>query len=239
MLANSANQNVHAGSLNGNVHLPATSLLKLIDFVASELPSWRDDPKRPTQTSETALTSQLCGHLTTAARFSNGWDFLQFRIEEPDEQKGGRKIDLVASPCGPTVWINGRRCTHYDTLLPIECKRLPTPKGKNRDEREYVINRNATTGGIQRFKAGHHGAAHSLAVMIGYVQDKSPTVWHSKLTDWITELAQSNQASWSSADLLLHEPNDEISDVAIFRSSHTRERGLPSIDIHHLWIEMT
>ena len=106
---------------------------------------------------------------------------LQFRIEEPDEQKTGRKIDLIASPCGPTIWIDGRRCTQFDTLLPIECKRLPTPKDKNRDEREYVINRKATTGGIQRFKAGDHGAAHSRAAIIAYVQAETPQIWFDRL----------------------------------------------------------
>jgi hypothetical protein len=239
MLANSINQNIQAGSLNGNVHLHAASLLELISFIASELPRWRDHPDRSNQNSETALTSQLCGHLTTAARFSDGWDFLQFRIEEPDEKQKGRKIDLVASPCGPTVWIDGRRCTQFDTLLPIECKRLPTPKDKGRDEREYVINRNATTGGIQRFKAGHHGSVHSRAVMIGYVQDESPDVWYNKLSSWIIELAQSNHANWTSADLLLVDPIDVMPEVAVYRSSHSREKGLPKIDIHHLWIAMT
>ncbi len=181
---------------------------ELIDFIAYELPRWRDHPDRSAQTSETALTSQLCGHLNTAARFSPGWDILQFRIEEPDEQQRGRKIDLVASPCGPTVWIEGRRCTQFDTLLPIECKRLPTPKDKDRDEREYVINRHATTGGIQRFKAGNHGAAHSLAAMIAYVQAESPATWHGRLNAWIGELERSTHIGWSAKDLMRIDPVD-------------------------------
>ena len=153
MLADFSDRHVQIGSLGKDVHLSAASLDELIEFIAGELPCWRDHPDRSEKTAETALTSQLCGHLNTVARHSAGWDILQFRIEEPDEQKKGRKIDLIASACGPTIWIDGRRCTQFDTLLPIECKRLPTPKDKDRDEREYVINRKATTGGIQRFKA--------------------------------------------------------------------------------------
>jgi hypothetical protein len=42
----------------------------------------------------------------------------------------------------------------FDPIMPIECKRLPTPKAKDRDEREYVITEGATAGGIQRFKLG-------------------------------------------------------------------------------------
>ena len=238
MLANSADPHVQSGALSKDVHLSATSMFELITFIADELPRWRDHPDRPKRVSETALTSQLCGHLNTAARFSSGWDVLQFRIEEPDEQQKGRKIDLVASPCGPTVWVDGRRCTQFDTLLPIECKRLPTPKGKDRDEREYVITRNATTGGIQRFKAGNHGAAHTLAAMIAYVQADSPAVWHARLASWIKELEGSVYTGWSVKDLLHIDPSDAKPNLATFRSRHTREKGLPDIDIRHLWIEM-
>lgn len=237
MLANSVNQNVQAGFLSKDLHLSATSLHELINFIADELPRWRDHPDRRKETSETTLTSQLSRHLTTAARFAPGWDFLQFQTEAPDEHQKGRKIDLIAWPCGPTVWIEGRRCTQFDTLLPIECKRLPTPKNRDRDEWEYVINRKATTGGIQRFKDGNHGAAHTLAVMVAYVQDELPDVWYGRLTSWITELAGSKQAGWTQADLLSVDPADEKSGVAIFRSSHTR-KGLPNIDIRHLWVEM-
>lgn len=214
-------------------------MYELLDFIADELPLWRDRPDRPERSSETDLTSQLCGHLNTAARKSSGWDILQFRIEEPDEQQKGRKIDLVASPCGPVIWIEGRRCTLFDTLLPIECKRLPTPKGKKRDEREYVISRQATTGGIQRFKAGNHGAAHVLAGMIGYVQAESSAVWHKRLNTWIKELYGSEYAGWTPKDLLRVDPLDAKPDLTIYRSCHAREKGLPDIDMRHLWIEMS
>lgn len=53
----------------------------------------------------------------------------------------------------------------------IECKRLPTPGGKDR-EREYVSGFHANgspTGGIQRFKLGLHGGQVHDAAMIGYV----------------------------------------------------------------------
>ncbi|MCF8177700.1 MAG: hypothetical protein K9J74_04270 [Sulfuritalea sp.] len=238
MLANSADHHVQSGALNKEVHLRAASLHELIDFIADELPRWRDHPDRSKQTSETALTSQLCSHLTTASRFSPGWDILQFRVEEPDEFQKGRKIDLVASPCGPTIWIEGRRCTQFDTLLPIECKRLPTPKDKDRDEWEYVINRKATTGGIQRFKAGNYGAVHGLAAMIAYIQEDSPVVWYSRLNTWIKELDGSVYMGWTVKDMLHSGPLDARPNLATFRSSHSRERGLPDIDIRHLWIQM-
>jgi len=50
---------------------------------------------------------------------------------------------LVAASCGAAVWIEGRCHIDFDPLLPIECKRLPTPRGKDSDEREYVRATNA------------------------------------------------------------------------------------------------
>src|SRR3546814_18725311 len=70
------------------------------------------------------------------------------------------------------IWIEGRQYTEYQTLLPIECKRLPTPTGTDRDEREYLYSRFSTTGGVQRFKAGHHAALHARAAIDGYVQGR-------------------------------------------------------------------
>jgi len=238
MLANIAPVSGQSGALSKDVHLPATSLYELLDFITDELPRWRDRTDRKRETSETSLTSQLCAHLNSAARHSGGWDFLQFRIEEPDEQTKGRKIDLVPAPCDATVWIEGRRHVDFDPLLPIECKRLPTPKDKGRDEREYVINRYASTGGIQRFKAGHHGGDHKLGAMIAYVQEETRMIWHTRVAEWIENLVAVGQPGWTAQDLLHLEHDDETLQLAVFRSSHTRENGLPEIELRHLWVEM-
>lgn len=238
MLANSLSSHAQTGALNKDVHLQMASLYELLNFIADELPRWRDRPELKGLSSETELTSTLCGHLNSAARHSTGWDFLQFRNEEPDEQQRRRKIDLVASPCGATVWVDGRRCTDFHTLLPIECKRLPTPKGNRRDEREYVINRKASTGGIQRFKAGHHGAKHTLAAMVAYVQDETAAIWQDRIITWIRELDSAANPGWSVKDLMHSESIDENAGLTIYRSTHTREKGLPDITLRHLWVEM-
>ncbi|MDN8037871.1 hypothetical protein [Burkholderia vietnamiensis] len=238
MLADFSDRQVQVGSFGRDVHLPSASLDELIEFIADELPRWRDHPDRSKQTSETVLTSQLCSHLNTAARHSTGWDILQFRVEEPDELRKGRKVDLIASPCGPTIWIDGRRCTQFDTLLPIECKRLPTPKSKDRDEREYVINGLATTGGIQRFKEGLHGGTHSRAAMIGYVQAETPQFWQGRLNGWIADLDVAKCPGWSLHDLIGSEFSFGASGLVMYHSEHVRTGGLPKISIRHLWIAM-
>ena len=173
------------GALNSEVHKSATFFRELLDFIADDLPRWRDRGDRTAATSETVLTSQLCAHLNSTARLSTGWDILQFRTEEPDEQVKGRRIDLVAAPAGTVLCVEGRSYTDFTALLPVECKRLPTPSQADRDEREYVFSTYGSRGGIQRFKAGSHGAAHAIGAMIGFVQSGTVELWKTTVAAWI------------------------------------------------------
>jgi hypothetical protein len=238
MLANNPDSPARFGTLDKEVQKPATFRYELLSFIAQELPNWRDRTNRPNETSETVLTTQLCSHLNSVARHSLGWDILQFKVEAPDEQHKGRKIDLVPSACGPVILIEGRRYIDFDSLLPIECKRLPTPKGKERDEREYVISRYSSTGGIQRFKEGNHGAVHMLGAMIGYVQEDTVAAWDTRITGWIQELVDSAHPGWSVKDLLVAQSSDATLGLAVFRSVHERVNGLPEMELRHLWVCM-
>lgn len=235
MLADSPDTRTKFGSLNRDVHVEATFLHELIEFIAGELPKWRSDSERPQGTGENLLTEFLCDHLNSAARLSDGWDIIQFRNEAIDEIHRDRKVDIAPKPCGATICIDGRRQTEYYPLLPIECKRLPTPGGSKRDEREYVFNQYASTGGIQRFKAGYHGAKHTLGAMIGYIQQETAAFWNKRVTQWIKDLVTDGEPGWSHNDLLNFE--NDSSDVAILQSSHSRE-GLPNIELRHLWVNM-
>ena len=238
VLADGDETSVQTGTLGGNVHLPGEWLSSLIGFIAVTLPSWRDDPKRPPQTGETRLTAQLCARLNSVSRHSPGWDFLQFRREEPDDIRAGRSIDLVVAPSGALIWIDGREYCEYRALLPIECKRLPTPTGKDRDKREYVFSRFSSVGGIQRFKAGHHAAAYARAAMIGYVQDRNIPFWLMQVEAWIDGLVAATVRGWSVDDKLCLAAHHTASRVASLQSKHQRDSGLEPILIDHLWIEM-
>lgn len=237
MLANNPDTSAQLGSLGKDVQMPATFGHELLDFIGGQLPAWRDRPDRPSETSETILTSQLCAHLNSVARHSAGWDILQFRVEEADEKNKGRKIDLVAAPCGATIWIEGRRHTDFESLMPIECKRLPIPTATDRDEREYVISKYSSTGGIQRFKAGNHGASHTLGAMLGYIQKETVSVWNRRIAQWIGTLAD-KEPGWTRKDLLQLEAEDSSSRFATLRSAHGRANNLPEITLRHFWIEL-
>ena len=238
MLADSEFQS-NRGAFPDEIHLPKTARYELFDFVVSELPKWRDHLNRPPGDSETELTSGLCAHLNTAARFSAGWNRVQFLTEEPDEEKRGRKIDLSPKPCG-TIYIEGRRFTEFDKLFPIECKRLPMPdpSDKKRDEREYVVNANASTGGIQRFKEGNHGAAHDFGGMIGYIQDTTGFAgWLGKINTWIDDLAATQNGDWSTDDRLSLQMEDTSQRTCQCHSRHKRNDNHP-IELRHGWANL-
>lgn len=238
MLADEGDRLAQAGALGGDIHLPGEWLSALVDFIGRALPGWRDDPVRPAETAETKLTAQLCSRLNSISRHARGWDFLQFKREEPDEARGGRSIDLAVAPSGSVIWIEGHEYSEYRTLLPIECKRLPTPTGSDRDEREYLVSRFSSTGGIQRFKAGHHGAAHARAAMIGYVQDRDIPYWRTQLDGWIDALAGDAASGWSATEKLALIEHDATARQASLRSNHPRATHLEPILIDHLWLEM-
>jgi hypothetical protein len=234
MLADNPN-NIQSGRLQQDIHLQATAKLELVSFIAQELPRWRDDPQRPAKHAETALTEQLCEHLNSATWHTNEWSHIQFRTETGDETHPGRKIDLTPKPRAATLVIEGRRHTHFDSLFPIECKRLPTPTEKNRDEREYVITENATAGGIQRFKSGLHGGMHDFAAMIAFVQAKSFIHWTNQINSWIGQLAAAKPTAWTPNDQL--RKIDATADISILESLHLRE-GLNQCALRHIWIKM-
>lgn len=238
MLADEGKNIGHAGVLGEGVHQSREWLSSLINFIGGALPGWRDDPARELAIGENKLTAQLCARLNSLSRHSPGWDILQFRREEPDEADGRRAIDLVASPSGQLILIEGRQYNEYQVLIPIECKRLPTPSGTERDEREYLISKFSSTGGVYRFKEGHHGSEHDRAAMIGYVQANDVVHWHGQLGTWIDDLAAEPAEGWTAADKLALVEHDKTNRVGLLTSHHSRTADLDPIRIDHLWIEM-
>jgi hypothetical protein len=234
-----ANGQITAGQLGPRIHLPTTAKHAILDFISEELPRWRDRPDRPRAQAEDRLTEQLCDHLNTSAYQSVGFDHIRFHTEAGDEQNANRTIDLSVKPLGATLVIEGRRSTIFDTILPIECKRLPTPPGTNRDHREYVFSAAKSTGGIQRFKEGNHAAAHGLAAMIGYIQQDTPEFWTTRVSEWINELTATSSPGWSAKDLPHLERHDVTRRIASLRSTHQRIAPLSDIELRHLWVQMT
>lgn len=233
MLADTFTRSLGLGSLAPGVHEPGIFLRQIVDFIEDHLCRWRDHPDRRAVQSEPELTAQLAAYLNSAARYS--LDVVQFVAEVPDSVQPGRRLDLAAQSSGAHLRVEGRSYTLFDVLLPIECKRLPTPNESRRDEREYVlVNGGGTTGGIQRFKLGVHGAAHAVAVIIGYIQDGDAEQWLQCVNRWLTEAGEADPL-WAGEQLAVVA---KANAAHRFHSNHRRLRGSGSVGLWHLWIEM-
>lgn len=230
MLADTPTRSPGLGSPGPGVLAQGTFLARVIDFIVEHLPSWRDNPDRPQVQNEDELTDQLSTYLNSAARFS-ALDYVQFRTEVPDSVNKRRSLDLAVQPCGQPLIVEGRRYTLFDVLLPIECKRLPTPGGHGRDEREYVSS-GVSAGGIQRFKLGAHGSNHPLGVMIGYIQDDQPAYWLGAINHWLLEAGETN-VFWAGEQLVAESTTGSVQRL---RSTHRRSARGTSIELLHLWI---
>lgn len=231
-------QQMDAGALGQQVLVPHEQLIALTEFIAEQLPGWRDHADRPAQTGEDAMTYHLCAFLNGASRRSTTWSHLQFITQAPSESDGRRKLDMTAQPLGSELVFAGSRYTIFQPILPIECKRLPTPVGKDRDNREYVYSAQSTSGGIHRFKMGAHGSQHSFAAMIAYVQENTCAHWLGEVNGWIQDLSNSHGPLWRHADQLLVSKAVEVGGVARMKSTHTRSNGSADIVLEHLWVRM-
>ncbi|WP_426266031.1 hypothetical protein [Sphingomonas sp. LHG3443-2] len=224
------------GRLTPTLHRPAEWIGVIIDLIYQQLPRWRDDPERKALAPEDKLTSQLCQFLNAAARGSH-LDSIVFQTEVPDPEVNNRTLDLVPVPCGCTIWVGGQRYTYYDPLIPIECKRLPTPRGAKREEQEYLHTQHGKKGGVQRFRAGLHGSTSKVGAIIAYIQVGSAPHWFTTINQWIGALTQAGIDNWSCSETLHDHMHDVSARTARSCSSHPRD-GLDSITLQHLWVEM-
>ena len=232
--------NIHPASGHGQITqgiIPNTLVEQTVEFVRNELPRWRDHSDRPLESSEERLNSQLCDFLDTQAR----QDFPMVRFHHEQKQTRDRRVDLAAKLI-EGGFIGTAYHSIYDPFLVFEGKRLPAP---NKDrEREYVRGSTKATGGIQRFKLGLHGAKFEVAVMIGYVQDGTPILWHDRINSWICQLTAGpplDGEAWDIQEQLTDLVDDVTAKTARLNSVHPREGDgvSASIRLYHLWIVMT
>ena len=216
---------------------PATSLVeRTLEFVFSELATWRDDPDRPPEDAEERLNAQLCKFLNVAA--SNRFPMVFFHHEE--KQTGSRRVDISALS-KRAIFLGLTYHSIYDPFLVLEGKRLPAPSTDR--EREYVTGRTKKSGGIQRFKLALHGASQTRAAIVGYVQSGSPRDWLLKINQWISDEAESKDISredWSLAEQLLGFNEDSRHRIANSSSEHARDKSAvsPKIQLRHFWVVM-
>jgi hypothetical protein len=213
---------------------------EIVAFIERELPVWRDRPNRPPLTDEPNLNQTLCVHLNSSSR-RQCFDAVQF-LQEPI-QSSGRRGDIGVMPLGLIV-VEGRAYDDFEQLLPIECKRLPTPPDNRRSDLEYVHGLPGhRTGAIERFKHGLHGRSNRRALIIGYVQAESFQHWLSVINARLALLAKdgTDAGHWNPAELLSSATGSPDTNVNKLISSHGRlvpPCCSSPVEIEHLWLRM-
>jgi hypothetical protein len=186
------------------------------------------------------LNQALCLHLNRAARHQN-FDTIQF-LQEP-LQSAGRRADIGVMQFS-TIVVEGRSYEDFEQLLPIECKRLPTPTDKRRSDCEYVHGLPGhRTGAIERFKYGLHGPRNPRALIIAYVQSESFTHWLTTINERLKKFATDSfdNGVWSPAETLSTMTTAFSADLHRIISRH--KRSMPpahseAVDIEHFWLRM-
>lgn len=213
---------------------------KIVSFIEQELPVWRDRPERPNLDDEPHLNEFLCGHLNSASR-RQCFDSVQF-LTEP-VQTAGRRGDIAVKPLG-TIRVEGIDYHDFQQLLPIECKRLPTPPDSRRSDLEYVHGvPGHRTGGIERFKHGLHGSTNNKALIIAYVQAESFTHWLAAINSRLIKLATDgvDDGIWNPSEPLSDTASAHSSKVQRLKSCHRRlcpPCSTANTEMEHIWLLM-
>ena len=115
MLADGGAPEPQKQGLFEGLHQARTQFLKLIEFIASHLPKWRDDARRKVTTAEDVLSEHLCDYLNDEARNMPGIESFKFGREPRDEANPKGNLDISAKPVGDWLTVDAR---HYSLQTP-------------------------------------------------------------------------------------------------------------------------
>ncbi|MEQ2007256.1 MAG: hypothetical protein ABMA26_10710 [Limisphaerales bacterium] len=239
MIADEPRQFPALGSPAAEVLEAGAFCREIVAFVERELPVWRQRPELAQVEDEPRLNQSLCLHLDKSSRRS--FDSIRF-VQEPI-QGSGRNADIGVFPVN-TINMEGTDFSDHEQLLPIECKRLPTPPDSRRSDLEYVHGLPGhRTGGIERFKHGSHGRTNQRALMIAYVQADSLAHWMTAINARLTQLAANGTDAglWSPCEPLSRDAWLYGNAVHRLTSSHRRltpPSCSPEVAMDHLWLLM-
>ena len=143
-----------------------------------------------------------------------------------------------------SINVEGKTYYDFEQLLPIECKRLPTPSGNRRSDLEYVHGiAGHRTGGIERFKHGQHGRTNKHAMLIAYVQSESFSYWLTTINARLAKLADdhTDDGIWNPYEPLSVDPPPDSTQIHKLSSRHRRLQPpccSDAVDMEHFWLRM-
>ena len=191
---------------------PGCHQIKILAFLRNNLPEFSKDFRTPMTTQN--VNTHLEDYISQELQF-----FLNNKVEQSGYLFGfqAKGPDIFARQFGADV--------HGLMLLFIEAKRLPPTSVQ-----DYVKT------GIGRFKREEHGKQHSVAVMLGYLQEKDFNHWCDKINSWIMALIcnTSENPRWTKEEQI---NKIQITDIGEYQSTHSRIKEKP-ITLHHFWINL-
>lgn len=193
---------------------PSKAQSVVVDFLKCNLPLYLSlhDKKL---TGEDDISQAIVIFLETQARRNNSDLLFCFQYKYISSR---RSVDIAVLHEGS-----------FKAFFVIEAKRLPPTNTK-----DYV---QGNTGGIERFKKGHHGQGLFVSAMLGYVQNNGFEHWHSQVNSWIDNLnPNSNDViTWCKKDRLRKVESSE--NMGLYTSIHSRPEQ-KSISLYHFWLNM-
>lgn len=229
----------NSGRISSGIEVDA-SILAVLDFLETHLPSFANKNKGRTAYNEKGLTEKLI-ILLNRKLIAEPFFFHNDKME--DNQKGNSpSVDIGVLSKETSIIIKERKYSEDDAFFRIEAKRL-SHLGQKR-EKEYLLGRLENgkykdTGGIERFKKGIHGRNLDYGGVIGYLQKEDFTYWHNTINTWIDELIIINPAFWKEDDKL--EKMYFKNHLSKLRSQNIRMSGdnTDTIELFHFWVDLT
>ena len=209
-----------------------SSVGKLIEFLDKYLPEFPALFEKKTNgtniQAEDDISQEVWEYLQAIAHHTRKIFMFQFQRKERGSNRSSDFGVLIVKP------FNSNPSREF---FRIEAKRLPTGYGKR--EKEYV---EGNSGGIERYKRGHHGKDLSQSAIIGYIQKEDSSHWHTKLNQWINDLISNNVDEgihWDSQDLLIE--IDTFKTTKKYSSKNTRivNSITDSIQLHHYLMQLS
>jgi len=186
------------------------AILDILKYIEEELPNFTNSPEfsdiLKKKKNENQYSTSLCVYMTNKSKYS----FIR-----ENAQKRYYTIDMGIYQGSILIFT-------------IEAKILPTPKGTNRKEYEYVYGKGA---GIQRFRDGFHGVDNqdnplSENGMIAYIKEKDFEYWYFKVNQWVLD------TKWDKSEQL---EKIYFKSIGKLFSKHPRQNA-SDVKLYHFWI---
>ncbi len=209
----------------------------IVSFMERYLPIFNVTAPIEIDDNEWFLNDKLALFLINEARFPQYSDeeYPFTFLPEPKSKIESGKPDIGA-------YISIRTQKSFYPFFTIECKRLPTPRSRVEEQKEYVT---GLKGGITRFKRNEHGIDLPINAMIGYIEKNDFEYWHNEINGWIRILngtiekgkVSDKDISWGDDEIL---EKIYFNDIARLHSKHPRFNSTltSQVTLVHFWVKI-